>query len=242
MSNVVTEGRPEDEPAVVELVSPYGYRIDGSPPPVAYVPLTHQEPGQVGSDEWRDVTPEAYRGSGQPVGPELWRRVQEAADTPEGRRVLASILQTDRQFPEEGRIYEVTIGGQTDATTGNATLRLFEVPQGLVAKVVRVVVESAAFSPASPFSTANAWHAIVSAPTGTQIAPANVWGSGMVRDFGPVSAGGPLIPALFTDNDDQAGVGRSGRTIWYVLNGASAAAILNKQLAVTVRLNVLAVS
>ena len=236
----VTES-PNEQPAAVEQVSPYGYRIDGSTP-IAYVPMTHSEPAQAGSDEWRDVAPEAYRGSGQPVGPDLWRRVLEAADTPEGARMLRQLMQLDRQFPEEGRIYEVTIGGQTDGTTGNLTMRLFDVPQGFTAKITRLIVESASFSPASPFSTANAWHAIVSAPTGTQVDPTKVWGSGMVRDFGPVTAGGPIIPALFTDNDDQAGVARGGRTVWYVLSGASAAAIQGKQVAATLRLNLIASS
>lgn len=239
--STVTEGRPDDQPAAVEFVSPYGYRIGGEIPP-AYLPLTHAEPGQAGSDEGRDVAPEAYRGSGQPVGPDLWKRVQEAADTPEGRRILRDILHADAPFPDEGRPYQVTVPGQTDGATGNAAVRLFDMPQGLLGKITRVVVESLSFNPAAPFSAASAWHAIVDVSTGTQVAPANVWGSGMVRDFGPTTAGGPLIPALFVDDDPSAGLIRSGRSCWYVLNGASAAGILNKQLAITVRLNVLAVS
>src|SRR5256885_1912321 len=83
-------------------------------------PLMEAEPLQATD---READPglglDAYAGSGQPVGPDLWRRVLAASQTAEGARMLRQLLGVDEAAPREF-VYEGTSGFQTDAS-GNAT-------------------------------------------------------------------------------------------------------------------------
>lgn len=227
--------------ATPETLSPYGYWMAGADgeQPAGYVPLTGEEPLQA-RDAQRDPSGQlSYVGSGQPVGPELWRRVLEASQTPEGARMLRQLLGLDVAAPREF-VYEGTSGFQTDAS-GNATAVMFDVPQGARAYLTRAVVEVGGQTPGSAANAA-AWLGIYETGGGDRVAgAANVTSAtyqpGSLRTFAPRdAAAGLFLPCLLTDQDDAAWGFRSGMRAVAVLVGI--AGLATKQATIAYRFNV----
>lgn len=223
-----------------EIVSPYGYRLATSGPPVGYVPLTGKEPLQaVENNGYGDPEfPDDYVGSGQPVGPELWRRVVEASATPEGRAMLRQLLALDEGEPREF-VMEGTAGFQTDGS-GNASAVMFDVPQGARAFMTRAIVEVGGQAPGSAV-LANAWLGIYETGGGDRVAGAAAvttatYQPGSLRHFAPQnSSGGLFLPCLLTDQDDAAWGFRSGMRAVAVLAGV--AGIATKGATIAYRFN-----
>jgi hypothetical protein len=113
--------------------------------------------------------------------------------------------------------------GQTDGS-GNVDIPLFTVPQGFEFVVTRVNVESPAFTPATPFSSATGWIALA---RGAIIGGPGALGPGAILDFlpNPPVATGAILPALFTDGQDQAAILRGGETISLHFFGGGGASI-----------------
>lgn len=227
--------------ATPETLSPYGYRVAGGDgeQPAGYVPLTGAEPLQA-TDVQKDPSEElSYVGSGQPVGPELWRRVLEASQTPEGARMLRQLLGIDVAAPREF-VYEGTSGFQTDAS-GNATAVMFDVPQGARAFLTRALVEVGGQAPGSAV-VANAWLGIYETGGGDRAAGAAAittatYQPGSLRHFAPQNASaGLFLPCLLTDQDDAAWGFRSGMRAVAILAGA--AGIATKGATIAYRFNV----
>jgi hypothetical protein len=225
----------------VETVSPYGYRLvegDGDQPQ-AYVPQTGAEPLQATDTEADPSGQLSYVGSGQPVGPDLWRRVLEASQTPEGARMLRQLLGVDTAAPREF-VYEGTSGFQTDAS-GNATAVMFDVPQGARAYLTRALIEVGGNVPGSAASAA-AWLGIYETGGGDRAAGAAAittatYQPGALRAFAPNgNSGGLFLPCLLTDQDDAAWGFRSGMRAVAILAGI--AGLATKQATIAYRFNV----
>ena len=217
----------------IEEVSPYGYRLAGGRPP--FVPLTGKEPLQAAFDEV-DADPDSFAVSGQPVGPEMWRRVLEASATPEGRAMLRALLRLDEGTPREF-VYEGVVGFQSDGS-GNARASMFDVPQGARAFLTRALVEVGGQQPGSAV-IANAWLGIFETPGGDQVSGGTTatYGPGQLRAFAPQNAStGLFLPQLIVDQDDTAWGFRSGMRAVAVIAGA--AGIATKQATIAFRFNV----
>lgn len=224
-----------DAPDIVTELSPYGYRVGGVPL-TSYVPGVAHEFGQAeDANGWTEPPPEAYAGSGQPVGPELWRRVLEMADTPEGRAALRRIIQSDTAEPREF-VYEGVVGFQSDAS-GNAVARMFDVPQGARAYLTRALVEVGGQAPGTAASAA-AWLGIYETGGGDRTANVTTatYQPGQLRHFAPRdSAAGLFLPCLLTDQDDAAWGFRSGMGVVAVLAGI--AGLATKAATIAYRFN-----
>lgn len=223
--------QPAEQP--VETLSPYGYRLEGGRPP--FVPLTGAEPLQA-TDDRVDADPASFAASGQPVGPELWRHVLEMGQTPEGRAMLRRLLQLDEAQPRQF-VYEGVVGFETDGS-GNASARLFDVPQGARAFLTRCIFDVDGQNPGSA-ALAASWVAVMEVAGGTTADSLTTatYKAGRVRAFSPQnSAGGLFLPALLEDNDDEAWGFRSGMTALAVVDGA--AGIANHAGTVAYRFNV----
>lgn len=222
-----------------EILTPYGYRLTDAPPPEGFIPLTGHEPQQAATSEEGDLPVDAYAGSGQPVGPELWRRVVEAADTPEGARMLRQLLRLDAAEPREF-VYEGTSGFQTDAS-GNATAVMFDVPQGARAYLTRALIEVSGNVPGSAASAA-AWVGIYETGGGDRAAGAAAvttatYQPGSLRTFAPRDASaGLFLPCLMVDQDDAAWGFRSGMRAVAILAGI--AGLATKAATIAYRFNV----
>lgn len=149
------------------------------------------------------------------AGPPLFDLVKELRHAQEvGRQLLeeSNKLLQRRTIVRRGN-------GQTDAS-GNVDIPLFVVPMGFEFVVTRVNVESPAFTPAVPYSAATAWIALILGDR---------FGVGAILDFlpNPPLASGPILPCLFTDGADQAGVLRGGEQVSiHLANGPVNSAIV----------------
>lgn len=98
------------------------------------------------------------------------------------------------------------VAGTTDAN-GNLDVILFRVPQGFQFFSQRIIVEDATHTPGAPFSAAGAWLGIIS---GDRFQP------GSLKDMvpNPGNAGAtPLIPAIFSDGNEEQALWRGGEQI-----------------------------
>ena len=227
-----------DEQLPIERTSPYGYRLVDEPGPVAYVPLTAREPSSAAASELGDEPAVAYDGSGQPVGPELWRRVLEAAQTPEGAAMLRALLRADETQPRT-LVYEGVVGLQSDGS-GNAVAKFFDVPQGMKAYLTRAIVDVTGFPPGSA-TNANAWCGIFESGGGTVVDGVTTasYGAGRIRAFAPNgNANGLFLPAMLVDDGAAAWGFRAGMSAVCVLAGI--AGLATKQATVAYRFNLVA--
>jgi len=124
------------------------------------------------------------------VGPALINLVQE---TRRAREVQHELFTDFLRKIHKREVYE-QVSGTTDAS-GNLDLPLFQCPQGYNFAATRVNIEGGAFTPASGFSNANAWLALI---RGLK------FGVGSILDFGPAAAGGVIIPSIFSTSDSHA--------------------------------------
>lgn len=127
--------------------------------------------------------------------------------------VHALIARMLEQQSHAGReeLYTATQTGNTDAS-GDLTLSVFKVPSGFTFALHRTIIESAAYTPAVPYSNAAAYLTVNRGQPGP----------GSLRDFGPASAGGPLIPGLLTDPSRSGAVFQSGEEVVIFLNAGPA--------------------
>lgn len=154
--------------------------------------------------------------------------------------VQAAIRSFDRAAPR-AKTYYPQSSDQTDGTTGNLVLQLFEVPAGMEGRITNVIVDapdSATINPSAPFANAACWAFIaVGPPTSTDNdGLADSLRNGMVA-FAPTSAAGPILPGQWTFNDPAAPVAYGGEMFYYCVHGGSIAAILNLKLRVRSRIN-----
>lgn len=154
--------------------------------------------------------------------------------------VDAAIRAFDRAPKLDRTIFQST-AGQTDTTTGNLILELFECPQGKEGRVTNVTVDtpqSATITPTAPFANAASWAFLASlgATSGLGNTGAATFRAGLVA-FAPIFAAGPILPGQWTFNEDEAPVLWGGQMLYYVLVGGSVAALLNLQIECSYRVN-----
>lgn len=128
-------------------------------------------------------------------------------------RVLAAIVAEEkkakRRFTEFAQVT-----GNTD-TSGNLDLELYVVPAGYECSIARVNVEDPTHTPASPFTNAAAWIALI---RGVK------FGAGSILDFGPAASNGPMIPCIFSTSVNHAPKLRGGEILTlHVVGSASLA-------------------
>lgn len=131
------------------------------------------------------------------------------------------------------QLYAGMVQDATDAN-GDAALKLFEVPQGSTGYLTLATVDEAGFTPASPDTSANLWHAIYAGPPG-DATPAQIALVGNMFDCLPqnptVDAQIPFNYCYGTKEAAPALVGPG--SFWFVIDAATA----TRQVAV--RYNVL---
>lgn len=113
------------------------------------------------------------------------------------------LKQADSLF--DRRVVIQTANGTTTGA-GILDLLLYNVPQGFEFTITRVNVEAVGFSPAVPYTNAAGWIAVC---RGDRFAV------GSILDFlpNPPVASGAILPALFTDGANQAGIIRGGEKV-----------------------------
>jgi hypothetical protein len=136
--------------------------------------------------------------------------------------------------------------GQTDASTGNLVVPLYQCPAGCEAHVALVVADptnTAGTTPNAGFANTASWAFLAAAQESTGLANANVLSlrPGLFA-FAPSPAviaanAAVVLPFEWTFNDSNAPVLQSGDTLWYGLVGGSQATILNITVRLTYRIN-----
>lgn len=133
---------------------------------------------------------------------------------------------------------------QTDPTTGNCVIPLFDVPQGMFAYMTMCTVDvpgSATITPVAPFGAAGVFAYIAVAPPTSSDDDTIVIAQGGMRNglqaFAPTSSGGPVLPGQWTFNETNAPLAFGGESFYYVLVGASNASLTNIGLQTTARIN-----
>lgn len=124
---------------------------------------------------------------------------------------------------------EAASSAQTDSS-GNCFLGLYQVAQGMEARLHRLTVNALIpatgipYTAAGTFAAANAYLEIHTAdsPQTSSI------GFQTLRDFAPPTAGGPIFPGLFTDNSNQSMLCRG--PMWFVLKVVGTSALANTQV------------
>lgn len=152
----------------------------------------------------RDVPWESYIGPPEPRGPALSDTGlgDARSDRAELARALAAVMaEAERARRKITEFAAVT--GQTNAS-GNLDLPIFYVPAGFECAVVRVNIEDATHTPASPFSAATAWLALIRG---------DHFGPGSILDFGPATVGTTIIPSIFSTSENHAPILRGGEIL-----------------------------
>lgn len=136
------------------------------------------------------------------------------------RRLTLAVanLENAIRSPKRHRPVVDTAQKMTDSS-GNAVIPVYQVSQGELFHLTRVVVECATFdatsprTPAAPYSNASAWFGLFSTPD------QNAVGQGRLIDFMPVTAGGQLVPAVaeYPNADGEGGGALVRAGNWLVL-------------------------
>lgn len=157
------------------------------------------------------------------------------------RRLVDAAIRAFDRAPKYDRTIFQQAAGQTDTTTGNLVLELYECPQGKEGRLTNVTVDTpstAAITATAPFASASAWAflAVLGASSGVDnTAPLN-FRAGLVA-FAPTSAAGPILPGQWTFNEDQSPILWGGQQLYYCLVGGSVAAVRNVQVEATYRID-----
>jgi hypothetical protein len=166
----------------------------------------------------RVLTPPAP--GAESAGPALVDLVQDLGHTV---RVMQSLFM-DARRDLRYRYQTVRAQFQCDAN-GDGAVELFEVPQGAVAALVILAIDSggAAITPANPDTGANLWHAIYAAGGGSGTA-AQVAAKGNLLDCRP-NAPTPdaQIPFAYVYGSEQAAPRLQGPEAFYLVVDAAAA-------------------
>lgn len=151
------------------------------------------------------ITP--HEPGSESVGPALYDLIVETRRAFEVQSALFADAVRDSHIRN---VIEAT-SGETD-TNGNLDLRLFQVPQGHHFKATRVNIEAAGFTPASPFSNAAAWIALIRGA---------IFSPGSILDFGPSSSGGSILPSIFSTSSNHAPALNGGEILTLHLVGSA---------------------
>lgn len=177
--------------------------------------------------------------------PSLLEKIQDPDFLSAAERVYmeAAIRAFDKRKILE-REYYFSVGQETDGTTGNCVVPLFECPAGKRADVANLTVDapqSATITPAAPFTSGSAWAYIAIAPPSSGQGNANVAqlrpGLAAFAPNATAATTSPLLPFQWTFNDSNAPIAWGGEQVYYVLVGGSVAAVKALQIQVTVRIN-----
>lgn len=171
----------------------------------------------------------------------------ETSGDPDGltlaqRTLVETAVRAFDRRPQLEQTFFVPAADQTDATTGNMVLQLFEAPAGTECHLSSLLIDtpsSATITPVAPFANASVWAMIcVGPPSSSDNDTVSITSlrEGMVA-FAPTSSGGPILPGLWTFNDSNAPIARGGEQFYYVLSGASIAGILNVRIRCRARIN-----
>lgn len=157
------------------------------------------------------------------------------------RQMVDAAIRAYDRAPKRDREYFQGTAGQTDGTTGNLLLELFECPQGKQGRIVLVTVDapnSATITPSAPLASASIWTFLAVLGTSSGIANTGPAASraGMVA-FAPTSAAGPVIPGQWTFNEDEAPIIWGGQMLYFIMVGGSVAAATNLLVECSYRIN-----
>lgn len=209
--------------------------------PGTSLPLS--DPGSAEQDEHRGTV--KITRDRQP--PSLLERIEDPAQlSPSERSFVAAALRAYDRSPKLERSVFAKASGQTDATTGNVVIPLFEVPQGYEGHLTYVVADApgtAALTPTAPAANAAIWNYIAILPGSGGRSNADAATSGGTRtglvDFAPNPAlsTGAALPVKYTYNDSNAPIAWGGQTIWFVLIGGSQAGVKTITVQVSYRVN-----
>ena len=174
----------------------------------------HQERSEF-RDETRDVGSKVLTPPEpgiESAGPSLFHLVQRTHRSIEVQNELlknAIPLLNKRTIVEYGT-------GTTDAS-GNADIVIYQVPAGMQLKITRVNIEDATHTPATPFTNAAGWLALI---RGQKFAV------GCILDFlpNPGVASGAIIPGIMSDGSDESALLRGGEFITLHVVGTAALA------------------
>lgn len=114
--------------------------------------------------------------------------------------------------------------GNTNAD-GNAFVPIYFAADGMQFRLHRAVIECQGYTPAAPYTNAAAWIGIYALDQ--QQAPSTFTAigdqlQGALKDLAPSTVGGPIFPAVFTDNSMQAAEVRGPRGLVLVVVGGPA--------------------
>lgn len=178
-----------------------------------------------------------------PGGPSMLERIAPVVEPHELAIAAAALRAYDRSPKLERTIFDAA-NDQTDGTTGNLLLQLFEVPAGSEGRLTNVAIDApnSAFSASAPFSSATAWAFLAKgSPTNTDNDSfAATLRPGLLA-FAPTSVAGPWLPGQWTFTDDQAPVAFGGQMFYLCIIGASVATLLNITVRAAYRVNLWAV-
>ena len=173
----------------------------------------------------------------------LFEKIERADGiSPAEAAIAGAALRAFDRHPRKLKVIFDATNGQTDATTGNCVIPLFEVPAGAEGHLVSVTVDtpnSATITPTAPYTNAASWGFLAKGPVGStsQNASALALRPGLVA-FAPSSTSTlPVLPYQWTFEDTNAPVGFGGTLFYYVLVGGSIAATKNISLRTTFRVN-----
>lgn len=155
--------------------------------------------------------------------------------------VVEAALRAFDKRPPRTRTMFASAGGQTDATTGNLIMPLFEVPQGWKGDLSSLIVDtggSATITPSAPYSNAASYAFIAVAPPTTFVNPTATVVAALRRGlvaFAPNAAAGPIIPGQWTFGGADGPIAWGGEMFYFVLVGGSIAAIQGQAIQATYR-------
>ena len=160
---------------------------------------------------------------------------------------LDAALRAFANQPKKRRVYWQTAAAQTDPTSGNCIIPLYQVPAGMVAGIANVIVDTpstAGINPAAPFANAASWAFLARASETSTLAASNVTTTGGLRNgmiaFAPTAAAGPILPFQWEFGEHDAPIAFGGDTIYYVLVGGTQASLLNIRIQAGIRVNLVA--
>jgi hypothetical protein len=187
-------------------MSKYPDPLGGTILPAA-LDIPHQESYRKENTEIQTPSRPAPPPGEESVGPALIELVRQTKRAFE----LENELLRDALKSLDNRLVIEYASGSTDGS-GNLDLKLFTVPMGYAFYATRINIEGGAFTPASPFSAATAWLALI---RGTN------FGVSSILDFGPAAASGTIIPSIFSTSRNHAPALRGGEILTLHIVGSA---------------------
>lgn len=164
----------------------------------------------------RVVTPPqpGEESAGPPLAPlvaldDVARRIAEALGAQAAARA---------RFREVFDSVPFSFDANGDVTVANA-VKIWEVPQGNIGYLMRVMIEAGGFTPAAPYQAAGAWAGIwVGRPSPNALTGATIGG---LVDYAPSAAGGPIFPALFENESGSAPATHGPDSFYFACEGSA---------------------